>query len=147
MKQRIFSGMQPTGSLHIGNYLGALQTWARMQYDYEPIFCIVDQHAITVYQEPKELQRKIEDVAALYIACGIDPKHSAIFVQSTVPAHVELAWVFTCVTPFGWLNRMVQFKAKAGQQESVAPGRACEPDRPFYRFPCRGGRGLPGWGA
>ena len=119
--------MQPTGSLHIGNYLGALQTWARMQYDYEPIFCIVDQHAITVYQEPKELQRKIEDVAALYIACGIDPKHSAIFVQSTVPAHVELAWVFTCVTPFGWLNRMTQFKAKSGQQESVGTGLLCYP--------------------
>ncbi len=127
MKKRIFSGMQPTGNLHIGNYLGALKTWSRMQYDYEPVFCIVDQHAITVYQEPSELQRKTEDVAALYIAAGIDPKHSAIFVQSTVPAHVELAWVFTCITPFGWLNRMTQFKAKSGRQESVGTGLLCYP--------------------
>lgn len=127
MKKRIFSGMQPTGNLHIGNYLGALKTWSRMQYDYEPIFCIVDQHAITVYQEPTELQRKTEDVAALYIAAGIDPNHSAIFVQSTIPAHVELAWVFTCITPFGWLNRMTQFKAKSGQQESVGTGLLCYP--------------------
>jgi tryptophanyl-tRNA synthetase len=127
MKKRIFSGMQPTGDLHIGNYLGALKTWARMQYDYEPIFCIVDQHAITVYQDPAELQRKTEDVAALYVASGIDPRHAAIFVQSTVPAHVELAWVFTCITPFGWLNRMTQFKAKSGQQDSVGTGLLCYP--------------------
>lgn len=127
MKPRIFSGMQPTGNLHIGNYLGALKTWALMQYDREPIFCIVDHHAITVYQEPKELQKKIEDVAALYVASGIDPKHAAIFVQSSVPAHVELAWVFTCVTPFGWLNRMTQFKAKLEQQESVSAGLFCYP--------------------
>ncbi len=122
MKPRIFSGMQPSGNLHIGNYLGALKTWAQIQYDYEPIFCIVDQHAITVYQEPAELRQRIEQVAALYVACGIDPKHSAIFVQSAVPAHVELAWVFTCVTPYGWLGRMTQFKAKAAQQESVGAG-------------------------
>ncbi len=119
--------MQPTGNLHIGNYLGALKTWSQMQYDCEPIFCIVDHHAITVYQEPKELQKKIEDVAALYVASGIDPKHAAIFVQSTVPAHVELAWVFTCVTPFGWLNRMTQFKAKLEQQESIGTGLFCYP--------------------
>lgn len=119
--------MQPTGNLHIGNYLGALKTWAQMQYDREPIFCIVDHHAITVYQDPKELQKKIEDVAALYVASGIDPKHAAIFVQSSVPAHVELAWVFTCVTPFGWLNRMTQFKAKLEQQESVGAGLFCYP--------------------
>ena len=100
-KTRLFSGMQPTGNLHIGNYLGALKTWSRVQYDYEPIYCIVDQHAITVYQEPAELQEKIEDVAAIYIAAGIDPEHSAVFVQSMIPAHVELAWVFTCVTPMG----------------------------------------------
>ncbi len=122
MKPRIFSGMQPTGNLHIGNYLGALKTWSQLQYDYEPIFCIVDHHAITVYQEPKELQEKIEDVAALYVAAGIDPKHSAVFVQSSVPAHVELAWVFTCVTPMGWLSRMTQFKAKSEQYDSVGTG-------------------------
>ena len=114
--------MQPSGNLHIGNYLGALKTWSQLQYDYEPIFCIVDHHAITVYQEPKELQEKIEDVAALYVAAGIDPKHSAVFVQSSVPAHVELAWVFTCVTPMGWLSRMTQFKAKSEQYDSVGTG-------------------------
>ena len=119
---RLFSGMQPSGNLHIGNYLGALKTWARIQYDYEPIFCVVDQHAITVYQEPKELQEKIEDVAALYVAAGIDPEHSAVFVQSSVAAHLELAWVFTCVTPMGWLSRMTQFKAKSQTQESVGTG-------------------------
>ena len=122
MKPRIFSGMQPSGNLHIGNYLGALKTWADIQHQYEPIFCIVDQHAITLYQEPRQLQQKIEEVAALYVAAGIDPAHSAIFVQSAVPAHVELAWVFTCVTPMGWLSRMTQFKAKADTQESVGTG-------------------------
>jgi len=127
MKARIFSGMQPSGNLHIGNYLGALKSWAQIQYDYEPIFCIVDQHAITVYQDPKGLQEKIEQVAALYVASGIDPEHSAIFVQSMVSAHVELAWVFTCLTPMGWLSRMTQFKAKAAQQESVGTGLFCYP--------------------
>ena len=122
MKPRIFSGMQPSGNLHIGNYLGALKTWADIQHRYEPIFCIVDQHAITLYQEPRQLQQKIEEVAALYVAAGIDPAHSVIFVQSAVPAHVELAWVFTCVTPMGWLSRMTQFKAKAESQESVGTG-------------------------
>ncbi len=122
MKPRIFSGMQPSGNLHIGNYLGALKTWADIQHQYEPIFCIVDQHAITLYQDPQQLQQKIEEVAALYVAAGIDPAHSAIFVQSAVPAHVELAWVFTCVTPMGWLSRMTQFKAKAETQESVGTG-------------------------
>ena len=121
-KIRLFSGMQPTGNLHIGNYLGALKTWSRLQYDYEPLYCIVDQHAITAYQEPKALQEKIEDVAALYVAAGIDPEHSTVFVQSMVPAHVELAWVFTCVTPMGWLGRMTQFKAKSRQQDSVGAG-------------------------
>ena len=122
MKPRIFSGMQPSGNLHMGNYLGALKTWADIQHRYEPIFCIVDQHAITLYQDPRQLQQKIEEVAALYVAAGIDPAHSAIFVQSAVPAHVELAWVFTCVTPMGWLSRMTQFKAKAESQESVGTG-------------------------
>ena len=122
MKPRIFSGMQPSGNLHMGNYLGALKTWADIQHRYEPIFCIVDQHAITLYQDPRQLQHKIEEVAALYVAAGIDPAHSAIFVQSAVPAHVELAWVFTCVTPMGWLSRMTQFKAKAESQESVGTG-------------------------
>ncbi len=110
--------MQPTGELHIGNYLGALQNWARIQYDYEPIFCVVDLHAITVYQDPKRLRENCEQVAALYLAAGLDPEHAAIFVQSQIPAHVELAWVFTCTTPHGWLSRMTQFKAKVQQAES-----------------------------
>lgn len=105
--------MQPSGNLHIGNYLGALKNWTKIQYDYETIFGIVDLHAITVYQDPAELQKKIEEIAAIYIASGIDPKHCAIFLQSAVPAHVELAWVLMCVTPVGWLMRMTQFKAKA----------------------------------
>ena len=110
--------MQPTGELHIGNYLGALRNWARIQYDYEPIFCIVDQHAITVRQDPKRLRESCEQVAALYLAAGLDPKHSAVFVQSQISAHVELAWIFTCTVPFGWLGRMTQFKAKTRQADN-----------------------------
>jgi tryptophanyl-tRNA synthetase len=122
MKTRVFSGMQPSGNLHIGNYLGALKNWVRIQNDYECIFCIVDLHAVTAYQEPAELRAKIEEIAALYLAAGIDPKTSAIMVQSEVPAHAELAWMLTCVTPVGWLERMTQYKAKAAKQESVGDG-------------------------
>jgi tryptophanyl-tRNA synthetase len=122
MKTRVFSGMQPTGNLHIGNYLGALKNWVRIQNDYECIFCIVDLHAITLYQEPAELRAKIHEIAALYLAAGIDPKTSSIMVQSAVPAHAELAWMLTCVTPIGWLERMTQYKAKAAKQESVGDG-------------------------
>jgi tryptophanyl-tRNA synthetase len=114
--------MQPSGNLHIGNYLGALKNWVRIQQDYECIFCIVDLHAVTVYQEPAELRAKIREVAALYLAAGIDAKVSAVMVQSAVPAHAELAWMLTCVTPVGWLERMTQFKAKAAKQESVGDG-------------------------
>jgi tryptophanyl-tRNA synthetase len=114
--------MQPTGNLHIGNYLGALKNWVRIQADYECIFCIVDLHAVTLYQEPAELRSKIVELAALYLAAGIDPKQSAIMVQSAVPAHAELAWMLTCVTPVGWLQRMTQFKAKAEAQETVSDG-------------------------
>ena len=114
--------MQPTGNLHIGNYLGALKNWVKIQYDYECIFCIVDLHAVTVYQAPKELQAKITEIAALYLAAGIDPKHSSVMVQSAVPAHAELAWMLTCVTPIGWLERMTQFKAKSAAQESIGDG-------------------------
>ncbi len=110
--------MQPTGELHIGNYLGALRNWAKIQYDYEPIFCIVDLHAITVWQDPKRLRESCEQVAALYLAAGLDPAHSAVFVQSQIPAHVELAWIFTCTAPVGWLGRMTQFKAKVQEAES-----------------------------
>jgi tryptophanyl-tRNA synthetase len=122
MKTRVFSGMQPTGNLHIGNYLGALKNWVRIQNDYECIFCIVDLHAITQYQDPKELRAKIEEIAALYLAAGIDPKTCSIMVQSAVPAHAELSWMLTCVTPVGWLERMTQYKTKSAKQESVGDG-------------------------
>jgi len=122
MKARVFSGMQPSGNLHIGNYLGALKNWVKIQHDYECIFCIVDLHAITVYQDPGELRKKIEEIAALYLAAGIDPKLSSIMTQSSVSGHAELAWMLTCVTPMGWLSRMTQFKAKSAAQETVGDG-------------------------
>src|SRR5690348_5015237 len=122
MNTRVFSGMQPSGNLHIGNYLGALKNWVRIQNEYECIFCIVDLHAITLYQDPAELRGKIREIAALYLAAGIDPKACAIMVQSEVPAHAELAWMLTCVTPVGWLERMTQYKAKAAKHESVGDG-------------------------
>lgn len=122
MKARVLSGMQPSGNLHIGNYLGALKNWVKIQYDYECIFCIVDLHAITVYQDPEQLRAKITEIAALYLAAGIDPKQSSVMVQSAVPAHAELAWLLTCVTPVGWLERMTQFKAKSAAQESIGDG-------------------------
>src|ERR1700712_4857762 len=122
MKARVLSGVQPSGHLHIGNYLGALKNWAEIQTNYESIFCIVDLHAITVYQEPDQLRSKIRETAALFIASGIDPEHSSIVVQSSVPGHSELAWLLTCVTPLGWLYRMTQFKAKSEKQEQVGSG-------------------------
>src|SRR5580698_7013849 len=122
MKARVLSGIQPTGSPHIGNYLGALKNWAKIQYDYDSIYCIVDLHAITVYQDPKELRAKIEELAGMLLAIGIDPKHSAVVVQSSVPEHAELAWMLTCVTPVGWLERMTQYKAKSQTQETVGDG-------------------------
>jgi tryptophanyl-tRNA synthetase len=122
MKARVFSGIQPSGDLHIGNYLGALKNWVRIQHDYESIFCIVDLHAVTVYQDPAELRAKILETAGVFLAAGIDPKHSSIIVQSAVPAHAELAWMLTCVTSVGWLERMTQYKAKAAGQESVGDG-------------------------
>ena len=114
--------MQPSGNLHIGNYLGALKNWVRVQEEYACIFCIVDLHAVTVYQDPAELRGKIVEIAGLYLAAGIDPRQSSIMVQSAVPAHAELAWMLTCVTPVGWLERMTQYKAKAARQESVGDG-------------------------
>jgi tryptophanyl-tRNA synthetase len=122
MKARVFSGVQPTGNLHIGNYLGALKNWVEIQGNYESIFGIVDLHAITVYQEPAELRSKILETAALFLAAGIDPKQSTIMVQSSVPEHAELAWMLTCVTPVGWLERMTQYKAKSQAQETVGDG-------------------------
>ena len=122
MKARVFSGVQPTGQLHIGNYLGALKNWAEIQSSYESIFCIVDLHAITIFQNPEELATKIRETAALFIAAGIDPAQSSIIAQSSVSGHAELAWLLTCVTPLGWLQRMTQFKAKAEKQETVGDG-------------------------
>ena len=123
-KARVFSGVQPSGQLHIGNYLGALKNWAEIQGGYESIFCIVDLHAITLYQDPKELAGKIRETAALFVAAGIDPEQSSVMVQSSVAEHAELAWMLTCVTPLGWLERMTQFKAKAEKQESIGDGIA-----------------------
>jgi tryptophanyl-tRNA synthetase len=117
---RIFSGIQPTGNLHLGNYLGAVRNWVRLQRDFECIFCIVDLHAITQPQDPAELRRSTREVAALYIAAGIDPEHCTIFNQSQVSAHAELGWILGCLTPLGWLNRMTQFKDKAGKQKDQA---------------------------
>jgi tryptophanyl-tRNA synthetase len=114
--------MQPSGNLHIGNYLGALKNWVRIQHDYECIFCIVDLHAVTMFQEPALLRAKIAEIAALYLAAGIDPAACAIMVQSAVSGHSELAWMLTCVTPVGWLERMTQYKAKAAKQESTGDG-------------------------
>lgn len=123
-KKRVLSGVQPSGNLTIGNYLGALSQWVKEQHNYESYFCVVDMHAITVPQDPANLTQKTREVAALYIACGIDPDVATIFVQSQVTAHAELAWILNCVTPIGWLNRMTQFKDKAAKQqaESVSMG-------------------------
>ncbi|MED5436686.1 MAG: tryptophan--tRNA ligase [Pseudomonadota bacterium] len=119
-KDRVFSGVQPSGSLHIGNYLGAISNFVNFQDEYDSIFCIVDLHAITVWQDPNVLNNNIIDVAALYIASGIDPNKSTIFVQSHIPAHSELAWILNCISRIGWLNRMTQFKEKAGKNREKA---------------------------
>ncbi len=117
---RVFSGMQPTGSLHLGNYLGAMVNWIELQKTHECIYCVVDLHAITVWQDPDELRRAIRQVTAAYIAAGLDPKKSVLFNQSQVAVHAELAWVFNCVARLGWLNRMTQFKEKAGKDREQA---------------------------
>ena len=117
---RIFSGVQPTGNLHLGNYLGAIRNWVALQHDYECIFCIVDLHALTLPQDPAELMASTREVTAAYIAAGIDPERCIIFNQSMVSAHAELAWLLACLTPLGWLNRMTQFKEKAGKQRDLA---------------------------
>lgn len=117
---RVFSGMQPTGNLHLGNYLGAMLNWIHMQDTHECIYCVVDMHAITVWQEPKDLRRAIIDVTAAYLACGLDPRKSIIFNQSQVAEHAELAWILGCTGRIGWLNRMTQFKEKAGKDKEAA---------------------------
>ena len=120
--KRVFSGVQPTGNIHLGNYLGALKQFVELQDDHECIYCIVDMHAITVPQDPKELRKHILDVAALYLAVGVDPKKSIVFVQSDVPGHAELSWVLTCNSYTGELSRMTQFKDKSKNKESAPTG-------------------------
>ncbi len=116
MSELVFSGVQPTGNLHLGNYLGAIKNWVDIQNKYKSIFCIVDLHAITVPQDPKALYESTLELAAVFLACGINPEKSIIFPQSAVSAHSELAWILGCNTPLGWLNRMTQFKEKAGDE-------------------------------
>ena len=120
-KKLIFSGVQPTGNLHLGNYLGAIKNWVELQEKSKCIFCIVDLHAITTIEGRKNLKNHSREVAAAYIASGIDPKQSSIFVQSSISGHTELSWILGCFTPIGWLNRMTQFKDKAGKNKEKAP--------------------------
>jgi tryptophanyl-tRNA synthetase len=118
--QRIFSGIQPSGVPTLGNYLGAIRNWVDLQADHECIWCVVDLHAITVWQDPKELQQQTREMAATLIACGIDARKHILFLQSSVRAHAQLAWIFNCVARLGWLNRMTQFKDKAGKDREAA---------------------------
>ena len=128
-KERVFSGVQPTGNLHLGNYLGAITKFVALQERYDCIYCVVDLHAITVWQDPSELPRATREVTAAFIACGIDPKKHIVFNQSQVAEHAELAWVFNCVARLGWLNRMTQFKEKAGKdRENVSVGLYAYPN-------------------
>src|SRR3989475_10653276 len=128
VKKRVFSGVQPTGNLHLGNYLGAIRNWVAEQAEYDNIFCIVDLHAITVPMDPQELHLSIRQLAALYLACGLDTRYCKLFVQSHVRQHAEMSWIMNCFTPMGWLNRMTQFKVKAGEDvDSVGTGLFCYP--------------------
>jgi tryptophanyl-tRNA synthetase len=123
MRKRVFSGIQPTGSLMIGNYLGAMQNYVRLQDDYDCVYCIVDLHAITIQQDSKELKARIREVAGLLMAAGIDPKRTILFVQSHISAHSELAWILNCFIPMGWMQRMTQFKEKSAKhKEKVSVG-------------------------
>src|SRR4051795_2956971 len=119
-KERVFSGVQPTGNLHLGNYLGAIARFVALQDSYHCLYCVVDLHAITVWQDPNELRGQIREVTAAFIACGIDPQKHIVFNQSQVAEHAELAWIFQCVARVGWLNRMTQFKEKAGKDRENA---------------------------
>ncbi|MDB3857882.1 tryptophan--tRNA ligase [Pelagibacteraceae bacterium] len=120
MKKLVFSGVQPTGNLHLGNYLGALKNFVNLQKETECIYCVVDLHAITTFQDPNELKDNILETTAGFLASGLDPDKSIIFNQSSVPCHAELAWIFNCVSRIGWLNRMTQFKDKAGSDKEKA---------------------------
>ena len=118
--QRVFSGVQPTGNLHLGNYLGAIKRFVELQDRFDCIYCVVDLHAITVWQDPAELRRSIREVAAAFLAAGVDGEKHIVFNQSQVSGHAELAWIFNCVARLGWLNRMTQFKEKAGKDRENA---------------------------
>jgi tryptophanyl-tRNA synthetase len=120
--KRVFSGVQPSGTLHIGNYAGAIKNWVRLQDEMECFYCIVDYHAMTIPYKPKELQKRVQQVAVDILACGVDPNKCKLFVQSDVPEHTELAWLLGCVAPMGELNRMTQFKEKSGRTDSVNVG-------------------------
>ncbi len=123
-KPRVFSGVQPTGALHLGNYVGALSQWVAQQHERDSVFCVVDLHALTVPEEiePARLRHQVRSAAAIYFAAGIDPERNVVFVQSAVREHTELTWLLNCVTPLGWLYRMTQFKAKSEGRESVGTG-------------------------
>jgi tryptophanyl-tRNA synthetase len=128
VKKRVFSGIQPTGNLHLGNYLGAIRNWVETQAMYDNIFCIVDLHAITLPIDPKELRHSIRQLAALYLAAGLDTRYCKLFIQSHVHEHAETSWILECNTPMGWLNRMTQFKSKAGENpDSIGTGFFCYP--------------------
>src|ERR671911_2555041 len=118
--ERVFSGVQPTGNLHLGNYLGAIKRFVQLQERFDCIYCVVDMHAITTWQDPKELAGQIREVTAAFIAAGIEPEKHIVFNQSQVAEHAELAWVFNCIARLGWLNRMTQFKEKAGKDRENA---------------------------
>jgi tryptophanyl-tRNA synthetase len=123
VKKRVFSGIQPTGNIHLGNYLGAIRNWVSTQAEYDNIFCIVDLHAITLPIDPKELHLNTRKLAALYLASGLDRNHCKLFVQSHIHEHAEASWILNCFTPMGWLNRMTQFKTKAGENtDTVSTG-------------------------
>lgn len=122
-KKRVFSGIQPTGDIHLGNYLGAIQHWVSIQSEFDCIYCVVDLHAITIPQDPKNLKTKIREVAALLMAAGLNPEQTVVFVQSHITAHAELTWILNCFTPIGWMQRMTQFKEKSEKQkERVSVG-------------------------
>jgi tryptophanyl-tRNA synthetase len=128
VKKRVFSGIQPTGNMHLGNYLGALRNWTQAQAEYDNIFCIVDLHALTMPIDPQELRQSIRQLAALYLATGLDLRYCTLFVQSHMHEHSEASWIMECFTPMGWLNRMTQFKSKAGENmDTVSSGLYCYP--------------------
>ncbi len=143
--QRVFSGIQPSGMPTLGNYLGAIRNWVRLQDDHECLWCVVDLHAITVWQDPAALRQQSLEMAAVLLACGVDPVNHILFLQSSVRAHAQLAWIFNCVARLGWLNRMTQFKDKAGKGSGERIVRAIclsEPDgRRHSRLSCDTGAG------